>query len=248
MNDSAWQPGPRAGLGAVAARGARAATRSGSTPTSCSTKRCGARASRDFGGDAVPRALPHPRARARRARRSSTRSAARSRAATASNWLENRLQLADTRKRHPEIAAAPVERPIFITGLPRTGTSILHELLAQDPAHRAPLHWEVRSPCPPPETRELRDRSAHRARRARRSSSGTRSCPSTRDARARRAHPGRVRAAHRARVPERRAAGPLPGAELRGLVRDAPTCARPIASTARCSSTCSGAAGASAGC
>ena len=41
--------------------------------------------------------------------------------------------------------------PLFITGLPRTGTSILHELLAQDPAHRAPLHWEVRHPCPAPE-------------------------------------------------------------------------------------------------
>jgi len=67
------------------------------------------------------------------------------------NWLENRLQLADARKRHPEIAAERVERPLFITGLPRTGTSILHELLAQDPGSRAPLHWEVRTPCPAPE-------------------------------------------------------------------------------------------------
>jgi hypothetical protein len=68
------------------------------------------------------------------------------------NWLENRLLLTDTRKRHPEIAAEPVEGPIFITGLPRTGTSILHELLARDPTSRAPLHWEVRFPCPAPET------------------------------------------------------------------------------------------------
>ena len=67
------------------------------------------------------------------------------------NWLENRLGLTSFRKRHPEIAAEAVERPIFITGLPRTGTSILHELLACDPAHRVPLHWEVRHPCPPPE-------------------------------------------------------------------------------------------------
>lgn len=67
------------------------------------------------------------------------------------NWLENRLQLADWRKRHPEIASEAIERPLFIVGLPRTGTSILHELLARDPAHRAPLHWEVRYPCPPPE-------------------------------------------------------------------------------------------------
>jgi hypothetical protein len=67
------------------------------------------------------------------------------------NWLENRLQLTDWRKRRPEIAREAVAAPIFITGLPRTGTSILHELLAQDPAHRVPLHWEVRHPCPPPE-------------------------------------------------------------------------------------------------
>ena len=68
------------------------------------------------------------------------------------NWLENRLGLTDWRKRQPEIAELPLARPLFITGLPRTGTSILHELLACDPAHRVPLHWEVRHPCPPPET------------------------------------------------------------------------------------------------
>lgn len=65
--------------------------------------------------------------------------------------LVSRLQLVETRKQHPEIADENVERPIFITGLPRTGTSITHELLAADPRHRAPLHWEVRNPCPPPE-------------------------------------------------------------------------------------------------
>lgn len=68
------------------------------------------------------------------------------------NWLINRLELTETRKRHPEIDAEVIDKPIFITGLPRTGTSILHELLAQDPGHRAPQHWEVRHPCPPPET------------------------------------------------------------------------------------------------
>jgi hypothetical protein len=67
------------------------------------------------------------------------------------NWLENRLRLADARKREPAIAAERVEKPLVVTGLPRTGTSILHELLAQDPASRAPLHWEVRFPCPAPE-------------------------------------------------------------------------------------------------
>jgi hypothetical protein len=68
------------------------------------------------------------------------------------NLLENRLRIADWRKRHPEIDAVRIEKPLFIMGLPRTGTSILHELLSQDPAHRVPLHWEVRYPCPPPES------------------------------------------------------------------------------------------------
>jgi len=67
------------------------------------------------------------------------------------NSLQVRLELTDWRRRHPEIAQEPIERPIFITGLPRTGTSITHELLAADPRHRAPRHWECRNPCPPPE-------------------------------------------------------------------------------------------------
>ena len=43
-----------------------------------------------------------------------------------------------------------IEKPLFIVGLPRSGTSILHELLSQDPRLRAPLSWEVHSPWPPP--------------------------------------------------------------------------------------------------
>ena len=65
-------------------------------------------------------------------------------------WLENRLRLIDARKRDSAIAAQRIERPIFITGLPRTGTTILHELFMQDPDNRVPLHWEVRQPCPAP--------------------------------------------------------------------------------------------------
>jgi hypothetical protein len=67
------------------------------------------------------------------------------------NWLENRLEMTAARKQHPEIDQERVERPLFITGLPRTGTSILHDLLGHDPAARVPLAWEVRHPCPPPE-------------------------------------------------------------------------------------------------
>jgi len=65
--------------------------------------------------------------------------------------LRNRLGLVDHRKHHPELAAEGIERPLFVLGLPRTGTSILHALLAQDPAHRSPLAWEVNFPCPPPQ-------------------------------------------------------------------------------------------------
>jgi hypothetical protein len=66
-------------------------------------------------------------------------------------YLRNRLELRDFRKRHPEIAEQEVRRPLFILGLPRTGTTILFNLLAEDPANRAPLAWEVERPCPPPE-------------------------------------------------------------------------------------------------
>ena len=67
------------------------------------------------------------------------------------NWLENRLQMTEARKAHPEIEQERIEKPVFITGLPRTGTSILHDLMGHDPASRVPLAWEVRHPCPPPE-------------------------------------------------------------------------------------------------
>jgi hypothetical protein len=65
--------------------------------------------------------------------------------------LCNRLRLVEDRKRHPEITAEMVQRPLFITGLPRTGSTLLHALLAVDPACRAPRVWEVMHPSPPPE-------------------------------------------------------------------------------------------------
>ena len=65
--------------------------------------------------------------------------------------LKNRLRLVADRRRHPGIAAEVIRRPLFITGLPRSGTTFLHALLAQDPAHRAPQVWEVMHPSPPPE-------------------------------------------------------------------------------------------------
>jgi hypothetical protein len=64
----------------------------------------------------------------------------------------NRLLYVNDRKRFPEIAQETIEKPMFIIGFPRTGTTILHDILAQDPANRAPMTWEVMFPSPPPET------------------------------------------------------------------------------------------------
>ena len=65
--------------------------------------------------------------------------------------LTNRLRLAEDRKRHPGIAEQRIARPFVIIGLPRTGSTLLHHLISQDPASRAPLAWEVMTPSPPPE-------------------------------------------------------------------------------------------------
>jgi hypothetical protein len=66
------------------------------------------------------------------------------------NLLENRLRITETVRQQPAILEERIEAPLFIVGLSRSGTSILHELLAQDPRARAPLSWEARFPCPPP--------------------------------------------------------------------------------------------------
>jgi len=68
--------------------------------------------------------------------------------------LCTRLRLIDYRKRHAQVAQQKIARPLFVLGLPRTGTTIFYELLAQDPAHRCPMSWEVDEPLPParPET------------------------------------------------------------------------------------------------
>jgi hypothetical protein len=67
-------------------------------------------------------------------------------------WLKNRLQITDLLKRHPEILEQEIASPMFIVGLPRSGTSILFELLSQDPRFGVPLLWEAMIPCPPPES------------------------------------------------------------------------------------------------
>ncbi len=63
----------------------------------------------------------------------------------------NRLSYVADRRRFPDIAREEILEPIFIIGMPRTGTTILHDILAQDPDNRAPLIWEAMFPSPPPE-------------------------------------------------------------------------------------------------
>src|SRR5213596_1031538 len=60
-----------------------------------------------------------------------------------------RLKMERDRQLHPNISRQEIRKPLFIVGLPRSGTSVLHRLLAADPEHRSPLMWEVRSPSPP---------------------------------------------------------------------------------------------------
>lgn len=62
--------------------------------------------------------------------------------------LSNRLRMQQVLKEHPEIRQIRIERPLFIVAAPRTGTTLLYNLLAQDPAARALLLWEALQPVP----------------------------------------------------------------------------------------------------
>jgi len=67
-----------------------------------------------------------------------------------SDTLFSRLRIIDDRKRYPQIAAERIIAPIFVSGLPRSGTTFLHNLLSQDPVNRSPATWEILYPSPPP--------------------------------------------------------------------------------------------------
>src|SRR3990172_5396311 len=71
-------------------------------------------------------------------------------AATVCHWLlTSRLQFFEDRKRYP-LAEEQIERPLFATGEPRAGTTLLHALLSLDPNGRSLRFWEVMYPSPPP--------------------------------------------------------------------------------------------------
>ena len=64
-------------------------------------------------------------------------------------FLINLLRFHEEERREPGILRQPIERPIFITGLPRSGTTFLHRLMLEDPDNRAPLVWQTIYPYPP---------------------------------------------------------------------------------------------------
>jgi hypothetical protein len=65
--------------------------------------------------------------------------------------LVNRLRIEDWWRRHPALASERIERPLFVVGMSRSGTTALSHLLACDPANRSLLHWEAADSVPPPE-------------------------------------------------------------------------------------------------
>ncbi|HEU5312328.1 MAG TPA: sulfotransferase [Candidatus Udaeobacter sp.] len=75
--------------------------------------------------------------------------------------LCSRLFIQQDRKAYPRIVRQEIREPLFIVGLPRSGTTVLHTLLAIDPEHRVPLTWEVMTPSPP--TRDNEKRRIQRA-------------------------------------------------------------------------------------
>ncbi|MCH2172025.1 sulfotransferase [Myxococcota bacterium] len=65
--------------------------------------------------------------------------------------LEVRLQIIAYLRADPGVRDEPLPTPLFVAGAPRTGTTILYNLLAKDPAHRVPEGWELLRPVPPPD-------------------------------------------------------------------------------------------------
>jgi len=62
--------------------------------------------------------------------------------------VTNRLQIEEYQEKHPAVRDAPVRRPLFILGFPRTGTTLLQNLLSTHPQRRALKFWELLTPVP----------------------------------------------------------------------------------------------------
>src|SRR5579862_2438479 len=66
-----------------------------------------------------------------------------------------RMKVEDWLKKHPELLERPIEKPMFVFGLPRTGTTLVINLLHADPMRRSFLRWESMDPVPPPKKEQL---------------------------------------------------------------------------------------------
>ncbi len=71
------------------------------------------------------------------------------------HYLSNRLRVSDYLRQNPELLSRPIERPVFVMGMARTGTTLMSNLLGADPARRSPLTWEIDEPVPPATTATL---------------------------------------------------------------------------------------------
>ncbi len=73
------------------------------------------------------------------------------------HWLlTSRLEFFEDHNRYP-VAQEMIERPMFVTGEPRSGTTLMHALMSVDPTARALRFWEVMYPSPPPGVADLDD-------------------------------------------------------------------------------------------
>lgn len=71
--------------------------------------------------------------------------------------LTSRLKVEQSLHDNPDILQSKITAPVFIIGMPRTGTTILHSLLHEDVNHRSPLAWECLLPSPVPEPSTFSD-------------------------------------------------------------------------------------------
>jgi len=76
--------------------------------------------------------------------------------------LYGRYKVEQTIKENPEILNEEIKEPVFIVGMPRSGTTILHALLHEDPDHRSPLAWECLLPYPVPNSENYHDNDQYR--------------------------------------------------------------------------------------
>ena len=87
-------------------------------------------------------------------------------AANAVSNLTNRLEVVDWAARHPDVAGEPISAPLVVIGMFRAGTTLLSNLLDQDPGNRALLRWEATDSVPPPARAQLRSGPRVEAARA----------------------------------------------------------------------------------